>query len=241
MNWRFWTWFQRGPDLRFVPLETRPDICFPIQLAKAVKPEWLAPQYAAKQIKLARCPGMWDYLQAGYIIPAPFDIHIKANSMGAEIRIDGANVRSIQAALMDHDIVAGMTTVKGTKPKVFKIPLPWAVHTKPGISCQVLPALMHSPFLDKVFVYPGMVDYEKFSTINCIVTVREECEFTIWAGTPLAHVIPFKRQDFHAEVGVPTQREQACQLFGFGSRKPGFYRKWFHFPKKYTLTVKDDA
>lgn len=235
-----WPWQKR--DLRFVPTFSRPDIGNPVQSARAVRAGWLKKQYAVPPLKFARCPGMWDYLNAGYIISAWCDIHIKANSQGVVVRMEGSNHSTQhEAVAMDFALVDGLAPIaESAKRCVMKIPMPWAAFARPGISCQVLPAEMHSPFLDKLFVYPGVVDYDQFHTINFIFSAVAACEFTIWAGTPLLQVIPFRRETFTAECGVATPREAAIQRFGFFSRKAGLYRTLFHSAKKYSMSVKDD-
>lgn len=232
-----WPW--QRPDLRFVPHFGRPDIGTPVVPARAVRAAWLKPQYDAPPVKFARCPGMWDHLQAGYIIPAWCDIHIKANSQGVIVRMEGSNHDGQhEASTMDFALVDGLAKIDATAKRcVIKIPTPWAVFSKPGVSCQVLPALMHSDFLDKMHIYPGEVSYDKFSTLNLIMSITTACEFTIWAGEPLLQVIPFERRDFRAECGPATPRELAQHRHGFFSKRPGFYRKMFHGVKKYLMTM----
>jgi hypothetical protein len=121
---------------------------------------------------------------------------------------------------------------------VLKVPIPYGLFMEPGYSAYVLPALMHSPFLDKLFVYPGVVDYDKgFSTCNFIASPLHACELIIPAGTPLLQVIPFKLVNYHAVCGAASQREIDCNRFGFPSRVLGYYRKMFHQKKIYTSEV----
>lgn len=233
--------FKKHPDLRFVATFSRADIAAPVRAARDVKAEWLKKQYDERSVKLARCPGMWDYLQGGYIVPAWCDIHIKANKHGVSIRMDGANHEErFNPQPMDYSLVEGMAPIKDSvKPGVVKIPVPYAVIAKAGISAWVLPATMHSTFLDKLFVYPGMVDYDKFHTINFIFSVTEECEFTIWAGEPLLQVLPVQRRTFTAECGAATRREMAVGCNSFISRRPGAYRRFCYATKKYIMKIRD--
>lgn len=230
-----------GPDIRFIPLWGRPDIGTPITTARGVRAKWAAPQYANPPLKIARCPGMWDYMTAGYIIPAWCDIHIKVNAHGISVRMEGPNAEGHPAVPMDFSIIDGMAPITDSAKKmVLKIPVPWGVFAKKNVSMMVLPAVMHSEFLDKLHVYPGTVDYDNFHTIQFIFSGLKECEFTIWAGEPLLQLFPFKRKSFSAEVGVGTERELADHKYGFFSRKVGLYRRLFHGKKSYSLIVKDD-
>lgn len=234
----------RVPDIRFVPTRARPDIGAPVLTAKtAPRPDWLNKQASKPPLKFAHCPGMWDYYQMGYILPAWCDIHVKVNKHGVSIRMEGSNHDDrFPAGPMDFSLVDGLFPIEdGIAKAVMKIPAPWAVITRPGVSALLLPATMHSNHTDKMAVYPGRVSYDKgFHTINVIATFLKECEFTIWAGEPLLQVVPIIDHDWSAEVGPATPREEAESRFGFISRKIGHYRKLFHTKQKYNIAVRDD-
>jgi hypothetical protein len=207
----------------------------PVVLARSILPYWLKKQIQAKEVKFVRCPGMHDLAQQGYLIVAHADIHIKANRQVTLVDVHGIP-DSLKPQPMGYDVVDGLAPIRGNvAKKVTKIPLPWCIFTAPGYSAHVLPAVKHSPFLDKLFVYGGEVDYEGFHVVNFIFTAMEECEFTIPAGTPLLQVIPFKREDFHAEVGKATELEHDQHRFAFTSRVVGAYRRMYHVKKLFTI------
>lgn len=229
------------PDIRFVPRFGRPDIGAPVISARsAPHPDWLRKQAQNPPLKFAMCPGMWDYLQAGYIIPAWCDIHIKANRSGVSVRMEGVNAYpECNVQPMSLDVVDGIAPMRDSvKPHVLKLTSPWSVFVKEGISAYLMPALFHSPFLDKLHVYPGIVDYDEFHTANVMFSVLEECEFTIWAGTPLLQFLPIMRHHFTAECGAATIREEAEARYKFTSRKPGYYRRTFHKKKQYDMKIR---
>jgi hypothetical protein len=215
----------------------------PVVHAKAIKPDFLKNQIEIakkekKPVKFVRCPGMHDYAEEGFLIRAHTDIHIKANSAGVVITTPNVHDPKLNAVEMDLEVVGGMAPiVEGVKYKVFKIPLPWGIFTEPGHSVHLIPALMHFPHLDKVFVYPGTVDYEEFHTANLIISPIRPCEFTIHAGDVILHALPFKRTDYHGICGKATEREQDRHRYGFPSRRMGYYRRMFHFKKTYTSEV----
>jgi hypothetical protein len=224
------------PILRFKCIEGGYYVGTPVVEARRVIPEFLKKQIKTdREAKFARCPGMFDLAQAGYLVTAPMDIHIKANKQGVSIKVE--NCPQLMAPTkMEYALVEGMINFKDTvKPQVWKIPMPWAVYAKKGYSAQVLDARMHFPHTDKMFIYPGVVDYEDFHSINLIFSITEECEFTIWAGTPILQVIPFKRESFTAVCGKATERELDKSRFGFYSRQANFYRKMFHSKKQYKI------
>jgi len=226
--------FNPRPTISFKSIFGAYNIPVPVVEARKVFPEWARSQLEAKEVKFVRCPGMFDLSQAGYLICAHADIHIKANKQGVIIR---TNVPpQLQPEELNHTVVAGLAPFKDSvKINAHKIPLPWGIFCKPGYSAYVLPALFHSPFLDKIYVYPGIVDYDTFPTVNLMISVLEECDFTIWAGTPLLQVMPYKREVITAECGKGTEEDKDKYHFTFYSKLPNLYKKKFHMRKQYTI------
>jgi hypothetical protein len=234
-----WPFKRKRPDIEFKAVIGRPDLYAPIVPARKVCPEWARRQReASKKVNLAQCPGMFDFAHAGYIVPAWCDIHIKANRAGVVIQLDGslASLPGLSALPMDFSIIDGLAPIEDSvQRRAFKLPGPWSVQTAPGVSCYVVPALMHSDFLDKIYVYPGAVDYETFHTLNLMFSVLKECEFTIPAGTPLLQVIPFHQHTFEATCGNGDQDAKDRFTFQMPSRVKGYYRKVHHRKKRYEM------
>jgi hypothetical protein len=221
---------------------------FPPMLAKLVKPQWYKTMVEKAQaeaaagrkgvVKFNRCPGMHDYLQEGYLILAHTDIHIKANGVGISVTTPLCPEPNLQPVPMDFEVVDGMAPIATDVVKaVTKVSLPYGIYLEPGHSAHLLPPLIHADYLDKIFVYPGTVDYDTFHVANFIFSCIKPCEFTIKAGTPLLHVLPFKRVSYHGTTGPATKKEVAWIRFGFPSRAMGFYRRMFHSKKVYTNEV----
>ncbi len=209
----------------------------------AVRPDWMKTQLGSGHKPVANCPGMWDHYQAGFIIPAYCDIHITANAEGIEIALDGlrkmddADASRMMPVKFDYNMVAGNAPIQDSVEKsVEKIPLPWGIFLEEGWSAYVLPAIMHSSFLDKIHIYPGLVDYDNCASCNLIFSVLKECKFTIYAGEPLLHVLPFRREEVTASCGRATQEERDKYYFSFVSRKKGFYRTFQHQKKVFKMS-----
>jgi hypothetical protein len=216
----------------------------PVVAAKGVIPEWLRQQISRaklekKPVKFVRCPGMHDYMQEGFLIRAHTDIHIKANSAGVVVSTPHIVDQQLHPTEMDVEVIQGLPPIDGVKCKVFKVPLPWSIFTEPGHSVHLVPALMHFPHLDKIFIYPGTVDYENFHTANIILTVIRPCEIVIPAGEVILQALPFKRTSYHGVCGKGTPTEIDQQRYGFPSRRMGAYRRMFHFKKVTTSEVQE--
>lgn len=232
------SWFKPKAQIRFRMVNGGYHVMTPVVPARSVLPYWLAKQVRDKNVKFVRCPGMHDMSQQGYLITAWTDIHIKANGQGMMVDMPVLHDNSLKPQSMDFGVVDGLAPIReGVEKHVIKLPGPWGIWTAKGYSAYVLPAVSHSPFLDRLHVYGGIVDYEKFHTVNFIFSALTPCEFVIPMGTPLLQVIPFKNEPYHAIVGKATPDERDQHEFSFKTRVTGAYRRLFH--QKKTFTIED--
>lgn len=214
-------------------------IATPVVAAAKIKADWMNRQPANK--KFTACPGMQDYSSAGYIITAHCDYEIKANGSGVVVKVGHGvgpkdTAERFQAQNFEHALVEGWAKIEKVKKASLKIPQPWFIEAKPGYSAYVLPALMHSDFLDKIFIYPGVVDFDKYHTINLVFSVIKECEFVIPVGTPILHILPFKREEMTAVCGKATAHEADKAVHNFASRLNHYYTRYLHSKKSYKMT-----
>ncbi|HEY4542951.1 MAG TPA: hypothetical protein VIG66_11330 [Noviherbaspirillum sp.] len=210
-----------------------------------MRPQWIKTQLQSGHTPVASCPGIWDFVQAGFLIPAHCDIRIRATpeevlveplGLANMMKMDEAEVQKLSPVKFDYNMVTGNAPIQeGVVHSVEKLPLPWGIFLEEGWSAYVVPALMHSAFLDKIHVYPGLADYDRFSTCNFIFSVLKECDFTIYAGEPLLHVIPFRREEITASCGRATQEELDRHHFSVVSRKRGFFRRFVHQKKVFRM------
>ena len=232
--------FNDVPIIRFVPHIGAPECSeiTTIKLAKDVKPKWLSNQRNNEpKDKFVQCPGMDDLYKAGYIIPAWTDITIKANKAGTMVKFQ--NLYTVPEARMSPKLVSDIIEIdKNVKFTPIKITTPWSIFTKRGYSALVQPATFHFPFLRDIFIYPGIVDYDNFSTVNVIFCALRECEIFIPAGTPLLQVIPYKREIVTGEVSSANKKDSDFFNFGYPTRVKAAYRKFFHKKKVYKLINK---
>jgi hypothetical protein len=235
--------FKKKPTISFRCDVPGYEIGQPVRKASDIKPDWLIEQ--TKQAKkdgtqqFSSCPGMHDLYRSGYIIPAWEDFEIIATKEKVEIIIGiGQSFVCKPYEQMAYPVVKGITNIDPEEvlPSAYKLPCPWKVFTQPGYSAYVIPAMFHSPFLQELFLYPGINDYDKYHTINVMFSPIKECHIKIYAGTPLLQVIPYKREDITADVGLINQKELSIANFTYRTKAPGFYRKFLHNKKKYDIT-----
>lgn len=221
---------------------------YPIMLAKDLKPLKEYQENKYQDYMFPGCPGMHDYARLGYIIPAWTNFHIKANKAGvvAFAGSDGENRQKrttpfSQPQPMDIRITDGLFQTDGVPSVTYNFPGAWKVFGKGNISALILPAFFHSKFLDDLYVYPGVVDYKDFTTINFICSAKRECEVEIKAGEPVLQVIPFiTNKSIVASYGNSTREQKDYSKAIKWFHESNFYRKYYMIRKKFYLTKKEE-
>jgi hypothetical protein len=143
---------------------------------------------------IKKCMPVFDAISAGYIIHTQVDIQVTQK--------DGAPyfTWAAQDAMSFHPVSqAPLHPLKNDAPYP-KFNASYAIKTEPGYS-----VLLTQPFhRESVFtIFPGIVDTDTYSSsINFPFVMNDVTwEGMIPAGTPMAQVIPFKRESFKMEIG----------------------------------------
>jgi hypothetical protein len=237
-------------DLEFIDVTEQNVVYphYPIKLAKDVPTSMKEKQIAKLgKYEFIVCPGMHDYSRLGYIVPAWSNLVFKANKAGVIAAAGATGQEAIKRAtpigqprLMETNIVEGAIQLYDNIPlQVFNFPSAWRIFSTKNISALVLPAFYHSDFLENLHIFPGVVDYNQFSTINLICAVKRKCEFTIKAGEPLLHVIPFiTNQDIVASYGPGSRETEDSTKVVKWYHEKNFYRKYYMIKKKFKLFKK---
>ena len=144
---------------------------------------------------------------------------------------------SLSAKKFDYAVVDGLVKVDEVKKEATKIPLPWMIEAPPGYSAYLMPAFMHSDFLDKIALYPGTIDYDNFHVCNFVFSALKECEFVIPVGAPLIHVIPYKREVITGVCQKATEQDRDEHNYKYPIKLRNAYRKFFHSRKSYSIEV----
>jgi hypothetical protein len=127
------SWFKKkndGPDIEFVDITRRAYTYHPIELAKDVPSHFTDHQIKKYgSLKFVHCPGMADYKNYGYIIPAWDDIHIMANKAGAIAHVGSQSDKRpclfAQPKPMGKEIADGVFQPVGVPYEVIQLVLLW--------------------------------------------------------------------------------------------------------------------
>ncbi len=207
-----------------------------VKPAKEYRPDWYNKQKTdnPSENKFARCPGMFDYMNHGYVIPAWTNFHIEATPDSINYAEEGGP-RYVKVSPMNPALLNGVTTQStGKVPfRILKVPVPWFVSTDPGWSILLVPPFYHTPQLQHFNMYPGVIDTDAFVIVNFVFSPRYPVKVDIKIGEPLLQVIPYRREDEKATVGLVTERQQELRDW-FDRDVKSFYRKFCHEKKTFT-------
>ena len=170
------------------------------------------------QPTVKKCPGIFDFLHAGYIVPAWSDFvfrwsekseyifEFKGSIPVERLRRDGMTPVVLGH---DHPQAEGAPFWDNSCKDIMKIVSPWTVDTSEGISVMLLQPYYHNS--TEYTVMPGLLDSDmnhianKQIQIFIKINVQGKNIF-IEKGTPLLQVIPFKRTDYMFEcISRPTE------------------------------------
>ena len=172
------------------------DIPKPMPASRAV-PEWYRKMDGTQEKvhSVKRCVPFLDALTAGYVITLPVDVE-----WDADLKQFKAPRSSVEVLSRHHD-----SQINGVDISAEYVPIPWKwinhwfIKTPKGYSCLFVHPLNRTdlPF----YSLTGVVDTDKHPVItNFPFVVKEGFSGVIPAGTPLIQVIPFKRDDWEADI-----------------------------------------
>lgn len=238
--------FKPKKDLEFVDTHKLTYHNFTVERACDVKPL----TYKVQREKYGKhlmpvCPGIMDYTQYGYIIPAWVDIHIMANKAGVSWYIGDKGPRGDRGFAngnrMEAQIVDGAFTVEdGIAPTPILFASPWKIFANKNISAMIMPPIYHATWLDDLHVVPGIVDYSNFNAVNFVCMPKRECTVHIKAGEPLMHIMPFLNTGISASVGPATnlQTDKSNNMIPGNDKQ--YYRKFMQVKKSFKINKESE-
>jgi len=173
---------------------------------------------------IKRCMPVFDTITAGYIIVTPVDVYVHPDQ-----RFTWANANFIEF----HPLWQAYNHPLSNNAAYPKFSNPWTIKTPKGYS-----TLFVQPFhRESVFtIFPGIVDTDTyFGNVN-FPFVLNDPSFTgyIPKGTPMAQVIPFKRETWKSKLGGEKEKKETeKQLIEAKSTFFDYYKKIWHKKKQY--------
>jgi hypothetical protein len=214
---------------------------FPPKPAVKEVPEWYkkTPEYVNGRSKvisetgstphtIKKCIPVFDAMTSGYILYTQVDVQVTEK--------DGLPFYfwAGQDAIAFHPIEQAPEHPLKKEAPYPKWNNPYAIATPPGYSTLFIPP-MHNP--NGIFtILPGIVDTDTYrATVNFpFILDNLEWRGIIPAGTPIAQVIPFKRDSWKHKIGSDKERKE--QNFITGKLRSVFfnsYKRQFWSRKEY--------
>ena len=184
-------------------------------------PEWfkkLEHNYSNKTVK--GCMPFLDALTAGYLIRMPQDLYIEHNiekdgkrgtymKWALEEKLHHLDITRLNLNTNRVDVhptkqLEGSPLIEKNKNLFFlKIYNPWRIKTPSGYSCIIMPPLNNKD--DRFEIISGIVDTDMYPReINFPFVINGDkypvLKDTIKKGTPLAQIIPFRREEWKSVV-----------------------------------------
>ena len=110
---------------------------------------------------------------------------------------------------------------------------PWVIETPKGYSCKF--SNPPNSWSSDVELLQGIVDTDEYySQVNFpfVWKGNEEGEFVIERGTPIAHVVPFKREKYKMQVGTTDAQRMNIVVLRLQSVLSDRYRRFFRHKRK---------
>lgn len=237
------------PYIRFRYREDHELLPRPIRASKSL-PEWFkslrrniegAEHFEAQTVK--RCVPVLDAVSNGYYIPAWCDFMISVRIIKSEhtgepelsIRVNPSSELNMfgEESISTHNwsqVGDDCPTQKYELGKVLlKFNSPWVIETSKGWSC-----LFKSPphHYSNVRIMEGVVDtdaYHRMVNFPFFWDGNKEGEFLIEAGTPLIHVIPFKREAVELQFDTwDVKQMEKDSLLHRTKFHDNYRRLWWH-------------
>lgn len=183
------------------------------QPASKFVPDWYknTESYTSKERKpngnggttatIKRCMPVFDAIIAGYIITSPADVYVSIK--------DGQQFFEWSSlGMISFHPIEQAPEHPSRKPHAYpKWMNPWAIKTPKGYST-LFTQPMHR---ESVFtILPGIVDTDTYTApVNFPMVINDpNFEGLIPKGTPIAQVIPFKREGWQMEIGSEKELKE---------------------------------
>jgi len=175
---------------------------------------------------IKRCMPVFDAITAGYLILLPADVWVSIKDGNQVFEWSSFNLISF------HPInQAPLHPAKNEHPYA-KFNNHWAIKTPKGYSVEIIqPVHRESVFT----ILSGIVDTDTYyAPINFPMTINDpNFEGMIPKGTPIAQVIPFKREEWEMEINSEESESRNKNIEKLTSKPFDRYKDFFWNQKKY--------
>lgn len=182
-----------------------------------------------KNLTVKRCNPVGDALGLGYFLVLENGIAVKPDESGVPKLVWHRGGKDFITEHGQEQISPDLIP-DGFSPQPFKFKNDWSIETPKGYSVLITHPLNRNaePFL----TLSGVVDTDSFRlSVQLPFLIRNDFEGVIEAGTPIAQVIPFKRESWQSELFEHSAEFHSQEVSGFHR---GLFRQYkrLHWNRK---------
>lgn len=178
-----------------------------------------------------KCISFLDSLTSGYMVSTICDIYVEHLPNGqVEFKQSYDAFKSV--TIRGFESVEGLAHAQGWSPQIFAWVFPYGIKTPKGYSSLITHPMNRDdlPFRTT----SGIVDSDVYFSSGAVpFSLKDDFEGLIPVGTPIAQIIPFKREDWTSETIKGDPEQQAASNGLLRKRFSGVYKDLFWQNKKY--------
>jgi hypothetical protein len=180
------------------------------------------------------CPGIYDILRIGYIVPAWCDFYIDLTSPEQGVGFESSSGEDF-LSVFPISASRGFSFPEDHESLFLKFRTPWKIQSDDNLS--VLVSQPKYQYNLPYTMYEGSMDVGPFiADINFIISVKKGSFIEFKRGDPLIHLIPFETNSFKSTIKPiddSIYAEWKRQMRAMKSYALGGFLKTFHKTKKF--------
>lgn len=200
-------------EIKFVPVNNLQDQLSPHVNNHKNLPDWFK-DLGKHHGSIRSCAGTMDFLTSGVTMRFWTNAYFsptmsESSKWTVEMDSVGHHPFSYAMEFFKYDQVGkcpisqGRMIEKAAFPKMVN---PWNVITAPGWSTMVLPVQYEdNPNYETI---PAIVNTDYYHTLNWVLKIKTDQPFQIDVGTPIMHLVPFKRDSDFSKVIIGDESER---------------------------------
>lgn len=173
------------------------------------------------------CTPIMDAFTSGYTLVLDSDIQVRQGVYGPEYYWPN---QSVMMEVFNNDSTNGFYIPENFEKNMAKFMGKWLTTTPSGYSILITHPLnrFDLPFQ----IVSAVVDTDKFPAFDLAVMFKKGYTGIIEAGTPIAQILPFKREEWQSEIKKWDEHtEEPYKKLRQKARDA--YRRWYWSKKKY--------
>ena len=170
-------------------------------------------------VTVKQCAPTIDMFSMGYIITLWADLLVTQTEHGPLVRW---KTHQDVLDMWSQEQVDNFEIPEGYSRSVFKYLHGWRVLTKPGWSTMFVHPFAYQNL--PIRAISGVVDTDILTTdINCPFVIKKDFEGVIEKGTPIAQIIPFKREEWSSKFTIASEEKTYLEIEKISTKIYGYY------------------